>query len=103
MYANGPLQWNDVYDAALRYYYVVFPAMSRYIPLNMQQSIVQNGALIKTRLNTPASPGFFSTTNMPITRAMSPAKVKLVLDFIDQQTQPAKTTATKTTKTQKKS
>ena len=91
LYAKGPLQWADVYEEALRYYYLIFPAMSRYIPLNMADSIVGHGALLKTRLNTPDSPAFYSTRNMPITRSMPPAKVKLIIDFIDQQ-MAAKTT-----------
>lgn len=85
LYAKGPLQWDDVYEAALRYYYVLFPAMSRFIPLNLADSIVQQGALIRQRLNTPDQPGFSTTYNMPVTRTMSPAKVKLVLDYIGQQ------------------
>jgi hypothetical protein len=85
LYAKGPLQWADVYANVLRYYALIYPAMSTYIPLNLADSIVQQGALIKQRLNIPGSPGFFTTLNMPLTRTMSPAKVQLVLDFIDQQ------------------
>ncbi|MGH7524303.1 MAG: hypothetical protein ACREK8_08360, partial [Gemmatimonadales bacterium] len=85
LYAKGPLQWADVYANVLRYYALLFPAMSKYIPLNLADSIVQQGALIKQRLNIPGSPGFFTTLNMPLTRTMSPAKVQLVLDFINQQ------------------
>jgi hypothetical protein len=85
LYAKGPLQWDDVYQAVLRYYYLLFPAMSRFIPLNLADSIVQRAALIKQRLNTPEQPGFYTTYNMPLTRSMSPAKVKLLLDFIEQQ------------------
>jgi hypothetical protein len=85
LYASGTLQWDDVYSAALRYYYLLFPAMSRYIPLNLPDSIVGQAALISQRLCTPAQPAFYTTYNMPLTRTMSPAKVKLVLDFIAQQ------------------
>ena len=86
LYAKGPLQWADVYANVLRYYALIYPAMSKYIPLNLADSIIQQGALIKQRLNIPGTPGFFTTLNMPLTRQMSPAKVQLVLDFIDQQT-----------------
>jgi hypothetical protein len=85
LYANGPLQWADVYASAIRYYYLLFPAMSTYIPLNLEDSITQHAALISTRLNAPADPGFYTTYNMPLTRTMSPAKVKLILDFLAQQ------------------
>jgi hypothetical protein len=87
LYAKGPLEWADVYANVLRYYALIYPAMSTYIPLNLADSIVQHGALIKQRLNIPGTPGFFTTLNMPLTRQMSPAKVQLVLDFIDQQKQ----------------
>ncbi len=87
LYAKGDLQWADVYNAVLRYYYVVYPAMSTFIPLNLPDSIVQQGALIKQRLHTCDQPGFYTTYNMPLTRTMSPAKIKLVLDFIGQQQQ----------------
>jgi len=89
LYANGSLQWADVYANAIRYYYLLFPAMSTYIPLNLEDSVTQQAALISTRLNTPADPGFYTTYNMPLTRTMSPAKVKLILDFLAQQ-QPAR-------------
>jgi hypothetical protein len=89
LYSNGPLQWSDVYNAALRYYFLIFPAMSTYIQLNDQQSIVSHADVIRQRLNTPDKPAFFSTYNMPATRTMSPAKIKLILDFLDQQTRGA--------------
>lgn len=85
LYANGPLQWDDVYNNALRYYYLLFPAMSKFIPLNLADSITQQGTLIAQRLNTPDQLGFYTTYNMPLTRTMSPSKVKLILDFISQQ------------------
>ncbi len=87
LYQNPPLQWNDVYENVLRFYYLVYAAMSTYIPLNMEDSIVQHGALIQQRLNTPDQPGFWNTYNMPVTRTMSPAKVQLLLAFIAQETQ----------------
>jgi len=89
LYQNPPLQWQDVYNNVLRYYYLIYPAMSMFIPLNMEDAIVQYGPLIATRVNTPAQPGFWTTYNMPVTRTMSPAKVQLLLAFIAQQTQGA--------------
>jgi hypothetical protein len=85
LYAAGPLQWQDVYACALRYYYVLFPAMSRFIPLNYPDMLVAQAALVDARLNTPSDPAFWTTANMPATRTMSPAKVKLIKDFISQQ------------------
>jgi hypothetical protein len=91
LYAKGELQWDDVYNNALRYYYLIYPAMSRFIPLNLADSIVGSGDLIKNRLRPCTDPLFYSTHNMPVTRQMSPNKVKLVIDFINQQQQKKKT------------
>jgi len=85
LYVNGVLNWNDVYQQALRYYYVLFPAMSRLIPLNYPDFLVKQADIVKQRLSTPKDQGFWTTYNMPPTRTMSPAKVKLILDFITQQ------------------
>ena len=85
LYQNPPLQWQDVYETVLRFYYLIYPAMSLFISLNSEDAIVQNGALINTRLNTPDEPGFWTTSNMPVTRTMSPGKVQLVRAFIAQQ------------------
>jgi hypothetical protein len=70
----------------LRYYALLFPAMSAIIPLNSSSSITSpyNASSIKQRLNTPDSPMFYSTLNMPVTRTLSPPRIRLILDFIDQ-------------------
>ncbi len=85
LYAKGELQWKDVYDKVLRYYYLIYPVMSTFIPLNMPDGLVGAGALVKQRMHPCTAPGFYTTHNMPVTRQMSPAKVKLVLDFISQE------------------
>jgi len=85
LYANPPLKWDDVYNYVLRFYYLIYPAMSEFIPLNLEDSIVGRAAVIQQRLNTPDKPEFWTTYNMPVTRTMSPNKVKLVLDFIAQE------------------
>ena len=56
---------------------------------NEEDAIVSHGALIQQRLNTPDQPGFWNTYNMPVTRTMSPAKIKLLLAFIAQEMQAA--------------
>jgi hypothetical protein len=94
LYAKGPLQWTDVYNNVLRYYYLIYPAMSRFIPLNLEDAIVGAGDLIKQRLRPCTDPQFLTTHNMPVTRQMSPGKVKLVIDFINQQQQQKKGPAT---------
>ena len=89
LYQNPPLKWHDVYENVLRFYYLVYAAMSTFIPLNKEDAIVSHGALIQQRLNTPDQPGFWNTYNMPVTRTMSPAKIKLLLAFIAQEMQAA--------------
>lgn len=83
---DGTLQWEDVYNYALRYYYLLFPAMSTYIPLNYASSITSPYAaeLIKQRLGTPKDAVFHTTLNMPVTRTLSPARANLILDFVKQ-------------------
>ncbi len=82
--AGEAIPWDFVYQNVLRFYYLVYPAMSRIIPLNFADAIVKAGPVIAQRLNTPDQPGFYTTYNMPVTRTMPPAKVRLVLKFIAQ-------------------
>lgn len=81
---GGEIPWEFVYENVLRFYYLVYPAMSRFIPLNAPDALAQAARLIEQRLNTPDQPGFWTTYNMPVTRTMPPAKVKLLLKFIAQ-------------------
>jgi hypothetical protein len=54
-----------VYNAALRYYFLLFPAMSTFIQLDDEASIVSHTDVIRQRLNTPVKPALFTTYNMP--------------------------------------
>jgi hypothetical protein len=83
--AGEPIPWDFVYQEVLRFYYLVYPAMSRVIPLNAPDGLVRAASLVAQRMNTPDQPGFYSTYNMPVTRTMPPGKVRLVLDFLAQQ------------------
>lgn len=87
LYNNPPLQWQDVYNNVLRFYYLIYPAMSTFIALNMEDAVVGKASLIQSRLNPPSQPGFWMTSNMPVTRQMSPAKIQLLLTFLQQQAQ----------------
>lgn len=81
--AAGPLAWDFVYEHTLRYYYVLFPAMSKRIPLNDQPTITATAGEILKRL----SPQYHDTTlRMPVTRSLSPGKVKLLTTYLQQQT-----------------
>ena len=47
---SGGLTWDLVYDKCLRYYYVLFPAMSKRIPLNDEPTINAVGGEILKRI-----------------------------------------------------
>lgn len=80
----GGLTWEFVYDRTLRYYYVLFPAMSKRIPLNDEPTIRATAGEIIKRLG----PKYHDTTlRMPVTRSMSPGKAALLTAFL-QQPQP---------------
>lgn len=80
--AAGPLAWDFVYENTLRYYYVLFPGMSKRIPLDDEASIKATAAEILKRL----SPRYHDTTlRMPVTRSMSPGKVALLRAYLQQQ------------------
>jgi hypothetical protein len=86
--AAGKIPWALVYEQVLRYYYIIFPAMSQRIPLN-RPDILTLPALaqqIKARMDDAL---FGSTHYMPITRSMSPGKKKLLFAYLDQGPQPA--------------
>lgn len=78
---GGQISWDVVYATCLRYYYVVFPAMSKRIPLNDRLTINAVAGEILKRI----SPAYGETTlRMPITRSMSPGKVKLLTAYLQQ-------------------
>jgi hypothetical protein len=73
--------WDYVYNEVLRYYYVVFPAMSLRLPLNNEVLISQQVyGVVKERVSDEYKN---TTLLMPITRDMSPGKVKLLVDYFD--------------------
>lgn len=77
--AGSTVSWEQVYEHVLRFYYVVFPAMSMRIPLNDEGSIRATAPQILARL----SADFHSTTlRMPITRSMSPSQTRLLVAFL---------------------
>jgi hypothetical protein len=80
--AAGPLEWEFVYEKALRYFYLIFPAMSKRIPLNDQSTVKAVGGEILKRLS---SRYHFTTLRMPVTRSLSPDKVELLATYLRQQ------------------
>jgi hypothetical protein len=76
------LTWDFVYETCLRYYYVLFPAMSKRIPLNDGPTIAATAGEILKRF----SPEYHDTTlRMPVTRSMSPGKVALLRAYLEKQ------------------
>ena len=76
---NGDVTWDKVYQECLRFYYVLFPAMSKRIPLNDEATIKAVGAELLKRLSDQYRP---TTLYMPLTRSMAPGRVKLLEAFV---------------------
>jgi len=78
---SGKIPWETAYEECLRFYYVLFPAMSKRIPLNDEATIRAVGDEILKR----TSPEYRDTTlYMPLTRALSPGKIDLLRAFVQQ-------------------
>lgn len=76
--AGGP-DWDYIYTNVLRYFYTVFPAMSKRINLNFEGSINATAPVIMKRISSRYRP---TTLYMPITRAMSPERVAVFEDYL---------------------
>lgn len=71
--------WEFIYENIFRYYYVIFPAMSKIFKLNCKDAITNHKNAIEGRIRF----GDKSTLKMPITRDMSPGKTQLLLEYLD--------------------
>lgn len=72
---SGKIPWDIVYREVLRYYHVMFPAMSSRFPLNDEKTV----RIFATEIQRRISPAFRGTTlYMPVTRQMSPGKRDLL-------------------------
>lgn len=77
----GSIPWDLVYEDCLRYFYLIFPAMSRRIPLNDEASVKATAGEILKRI----SDEYRSTSlYMPLTRALSPGKIALLRAYLEQ-------------------
>lgn len=83
--AAGPIPWRFVYEECLRYYYVLFPAMSKRIPLNDQATVTAVAGEFLKRLSDAYRP---TTLYMPLTRSMPPTKVALLRAYLEQVSAP---------------
>lgn len=78
---SGTIPWDTVYEECLRFFYVLFPAMSKRIPLNDEATIRAVGTELLKRLSDPYRN---TTLYMPLTRALSPGKIALLEAFLKQ-------------------
>lgn len=74
-----PITWQLMYPNVLRFHYLAFPAMSRYIPLNQPDAIMgaKNPILART---SDAYKG--TTLFMPVVRSMSPCQRALLRAYL---------------------
>ncbi|MGY2400647.1 hypothetical protein [Pseudomonas sp. SDO5271_S396] len=73
------VSWQQVYPNVLRFHYLAFPAMSRYVPLNQPDAIMaaKNAILART---SDAYKG--TTLFMPVVRSMSPSQRALLRAYL---------------------
>lgn len=74
------ITWDQVYENVLRFHYLAFPAMSRYIQLNQQDAVMGFKQAILTRI----SPEYQNTTlYMSVVRSMSPSQRSLLTAYLN--------------------
>ncbi|MCV6590990.1 MAG: hypothetical protein OIF57_18510 [Marinobacterium sp.] len=77
------VSWEQVYAYVLRFYYLIFPAMSKRMPLNFAD--VVNGAGPQMLART--SDTYRDTSlYMPIVRSMTPVQVRLLHAYLNKET-----------------
>ena len=82
----GAIPWETVYEECLRFYYILFPAMSKRIPLNDEATIQAVAGEILKRISDRYRP---TTLYMPLTRSLSPDKVALLRAYLSPSKTPA--------------
>lgn len=85
----GNIPWSFVYEECLRYFYVLFPAMSKRIPLNDEATVTAVAGEFLKRLSDKYRP---TTMYMPLTRSMPPTKVALLEAYLHQVSAPSGST-----------
>ncbi len=74
------ITWDQLYENALRFFYVVFPAMSKVFNLSDEATIRGHKFGIIKRTGDAYRD---TTLYMPIVRSMTPSQVKLLNDFLN--------------------
>ncbi|MBN6714362.1 hypothetical protein [Pseudomonas capsici] len=73
------ITWDQVYPNVLRFHYLAFPAMSRYVPLNQPNAVMGAKDAILRRI----SDNYKGTTlYMPVVRSMSPSQRALLSAYL---------------------
>jgi|GEM_PF-369427 len=74
------VSWDQAYAYVLRFYYLIFPAMSKRIPLNFENVIHGTGPQILAR----TSEDYRETSlYMPIVRSMTPVQIRLLHAYLN--------------------
>ena len=68
-----------MYEKCLRFYYILFPAMSKRIPLNDEATIKAVAGEILKRISDPYRG---TTLYMPLTRSLSPGRIALLKAYL---------------------
>ncbi|MBX8513309.1 hypothetical protein K5D69_01255 [Pseudomonas cichorii] len=73
------ITWDQVYPNVLRYHYLAFPAMSRYVPLNQPDAVMGHKNAILARTSDTYKG---TTLFMPVVRSMSPSQRALLSAYL---------------------
>lgn len=73
------ITWDQVYPNVLRFHYLAFPAMSRYVPLNQPDAVMGHKNAILARTSDTYKG---TTLYMPVVRSMSPSQRALLSAYL---------------------
>ncbi|MFJ4142661.1 hypothetical protein [Pseudomonas sp. NPDC089734] len=76
---GSTITWDQVYPNVLRFHYLAFPAMSRYVPLNQPNAIMAAKDTILRRISDTYKG---TTLYMPVVRSMSPSQRALLSAYL---------------------
>ena len=79
------ITWDQVYQHVLRFHYLAFPAMSRYIPLNQEDAVWNARQMILARTSEVYNG---TTLYMPVVHSMSPSQRALLKAWINSEPWP---------------
>ncbi|RMQ47636.1 hypothetical protein ALQ04_04112 [Pseudomonas cichorii] len=73
------ITWDQMYPNVLRFHYLAFPAMSRYVPLNQPNAVMAAKDTILRRISDTYKG---TTLYMPVVRSMSPSQRALLSAYL---------------------